>query len=158
MKDTIKIENLQMDFDFGTDVKVARILEQSRLTGQRIRIFYGDTETGRDWLEEYDVIGKVGRSTGTFKIPLLINNSRSLGGGSISTNRILRIIDVKTKRELYKHEKYVTPILVQCESQNPEYAIEIRNALKDNEVHARFKTVGSAARWLDFMHGKRMCK
>lgn len=52
---TVKIENLQMDFVFGTDVKVARILEQSRLTGQRIRIFYGDVETGRDWLDEYDV-------------------------------------------------------------------------------------------------------
>lgn len=36
-----------------TPPEVRELLEHYRLTKQRIRVFYGDTETGKDWQEEY---------------------------------------------------------------------------------------------------------
>ena len=66
-------------FNLDTPVKVRRILEQYRKSGKAIRLFYGDVERGEDWLEENDVVGKIGRSSGTFKIPILLQNGESWG-------------------------------------------------------------------------------
>ena len=57
----------------------------------RLHISLGDTATGLDWLEENDVCGYVGRSMGPIKVPLLIANRRSLGGGAILDHCIVRI-------------------------------------------------------------------
>ena len=70
---------------------VIRVLENAMRTNKRIRVFYGDTETGRDWMEIYDTIGTIGRSCGQNKIPLLIKNSRSYGGCAILTDCIVKI-------------------------------------------------------------------
>ena len=59
------------------------LLERIRLNGWRVHFYWGDTETGQDWGDMYDVTGKLGRSTGPKKIPILLHNSRSLGGTHI---------------------------------------------------------------------------
>lgn len=74
-----------------TSDAVIRVLENARLNNRRVRIFYGDRETGRDWMEIYDTIGTIGRSCGMVKIPLLIKNSRSMGGGAILDHCIVKI-------------------------------------------------------------------
>lgn len=75
---------------------------------QRVRIFLGDTKTGKDWFESYDTIGYIGRSCGTVKIPLLIRNTRSMGGGAILDHCIVKItVDKKT---VYQHPNYHCPI------------------------------------------------
>ena len=56
---------------------------------QRIRFFYG--ENGKPWNEECDTIGHVGRTTGSMKVPILIKNSKSTGGGEIIVSLIIRI-------------------------------------------------------------------
>lgn len=90
-----------------TSDEVIRVLENSRKNNSRIRVFYGDTETGRDWLEIYDTIGTVGRSTGDINIPLLIKTTRSFGGGALLDHCIVKItID---KRVVYKNPKYYLP-------------------------------------------------
>ena len=95
---------------------VIRVLENAMRTNKRIRIFYGDTETGRDWMEIYDTIGTIGRSCGQNKIPLLIKNSRSYGGGAILTHCIVKItID---KEIVYKHPKYYLPEMEIKEASN----------------------------------------
>lgn len=68
---------------------------------KRYRFDYGDTETKKSWNQVYDIDGYIGRSTGTTKIPLLIHNKRSIGGGQILTNRILSITEIKTKKIIY---------------------------------------------------------
>ena len=90
-----------------TSDEVIRVLENSRKNNSRIRVFYGDTETGRDWLEIYDTIGTVGRSMGDIKIPLLIKTVRSFCGGALLDYCIVKItID---KRVVYKNPKYHLP-------------------------------------------------
>ena len=140
-----------------TSSRVATLLNNLSMSQQRVRLVYGDINTGKDWLEEYDVIGTVGRSTGTKQIPLLINNSRSLGGGAILDHCILKIVDVKSKCVLYQHEKYIKPeFTIQygtSAGHGYNYAV-----LCNNIVQANFKTEKQAKNYIDFMLCKRMKK
>lgn len=98
-------------FSPGTPAPVREILERYRKSGQRIRLYYGDPETGRDWLEEYDTIGQVGRSTGITKVPLLLTRRNASGGGAILDDCIVKLQDVETKRVLWQHPGYSQPEL-----------------------------------------------
>lgn len=91
-----------------TPVEVVRALNAARQARTRIRLRLGDVETGKDWLEEFDVEGYVGNSTGPLKVPLLVHNRRSSGGGAILDHCILRIIETRTGRVLYSHFAYHT--------------------------------------------------
>lgn len=88
-----------------TDPRVIDILENCRINKHRIRVVYGDVVTGVSWEERFDVTGTVGRSTGEMKIPLMIHNKRSMGGGSILTHCIIGIRHSTSKEWLYKHPK-----------------------------------------------------
>lgn len=83
----------------NTPDKVIEVLEKVRASRTRIQVDYGH-ENGQSWGERYDITGYVGRSTGTQKIPLLVHNSRSLGGGSLLTNCIVKIVTSKGKKVL----------------------------------------------------------
>lgn len=72
-----------------TPVIVCDILEESRISKHRIKIYYGDVKTGTPWSDF--VTCHVGRSTGRVKIPLAIKTSRSLGGEAILDNCIIKI-------------------------------------------------------------------
>lgn len=99
-----------ISFDARTPDKVCNIL--ARHCGgrnQRVRIFLGDTTTGKDWCEVYDTIGYIGRSTGTVKIPLMVATARSLGGGAILDHCIVKItIDKET---VYQHPKKLLKLI-----------------------------------------------
>jgi hypothetical protein len=69
---------------------VVEALERARANCSRIRIYYGDLITGRDWLEEHDVEGYLGNSLGPLKVPLLICNRRSLGGAALLDHCIVK--------------------------------------------------------------------
>lgn len=84
-----------------TPLEVCDILEESRISRTRIKIFYGDAKTGKEWGDTFS--GVVGRSTGSIKIPLEIKTSRSLGGGALLDNCIVKITSTtKPYRTLYK--------------------------------------------------------
>jgi len=88
-------------YSVNTNDKVIEVLERCRNNRTRILIDYGDVQTKESWNEVYDISGYVGRSNGTYKVPLLIHNSRSLGGGAILTDCILSIKESKGKRVLF---------------------------------------------------------
>lgn len=88
-------------YHIDTNDKVIEVLERCRLNRTRIVLDYGDVETKVSWNEVYDVSGYVGRSNGDSKIPILVYNSRSIGGGSLSSHHILSIKESKGKRVLY---------------------------------------------------------
>ena len=87
-----------------TNNKIIEVLENARKNGARIRVFYGDTITGEDWLEDNDTIGAISRTFGNVKSPILLKRKNSTGGGLILTENIVKItID---KKIYYIHDKY----------------------------------------------------
>lgn len=141
-------------YDARTPLEVAKVLSRLMSSSARIRIWLGDPETGKAWDEESDVVGYVGRSTGSIKIPLLVHSERSSGGPAMLDNAIIRI-DTTTGHTLYQHPKFHTS----------EYKVEPAHSLgfteavmADGSIHAQFKKPGQAQRWIDFMTGRRYNK
>jgi hypothetical protein len=93
-------------YNSETSKEVIDVLENARKNKIRIVVDYGDIETGKSWNEEFGVCGYVGRSTGKIKIPLLVYNKRSFGGGGILDSCIIKISTSAGKKVLYQHEKY----------------------------------------------------
>ena len=87
-----------------TSAKVIDVLERCRQIGARIVLDYGDVETGVSWDEKYDITGRVGRSRGRVKVPLLLYNRRSIGGGSILSQCIIGIKESRGGKVLYSWE------------------------------------------------------
>jgi len=93
-------------YHIDTPMEVIRILESYRDRNERLHLCYGDSETGRDWNEIYDIDGYIGRSTGRIKVPLLVHNSRSMGGSAILDHCIVKIQTARGKVTLYEHPTY----------------------------------------------------
>lgn len=141
-------------YDTRTPETVVRILEQCRANRTRIQLHYGDTEilAGRDWHEENDTTGRVSRSTGTIKIPILVHNARSTGGGAILDHCIVGIRTTgKNGRWLYKHPQYRAKMFeVHAVDCSRGYVCEVR---ADGEPVARFKTSQAAFRYISKVSG-----
>lgn len=137
-------------YDPGTPPQVRRILENARASKARIRVFYGDAETGRDWLEELDTMGRVSGTTGSIRSPILVCNSRSTSGGIILSACIVKITIDKAVQ--YMHPRYHLPEFKVEPSDIEDYA---ENVLVDGKIHARFKKPGQAENWIKFMRGER---
>ncbi len=93
-------------YNSTTNDEVIRILEICRQNKTRIVLDYGDVNTGKSWGETNDITGYIGRSTGSIKIPILVHNKRSMGGGAILDSSIVRIVTSLGKCELYCHSNY----------------------------------------------------
>ena len=132
-----------------TNSKVVSVLENSRINRKRIRIFYGDVATGQDWNEENDVMGSIGRSMGPVKIPLLIHNSRSIGGGGILDHCIVKIMQGRTV--LYQHDTYFMKNLTIVTTTDKEYKYHVDF---DNTRTASFKNEEKMKRYVAFITGK----
>lgn len=138
-KTTYKIYPSGTAYHIETPTRVCEILENARISGNRIQIYYGDVKTGKNWNEEHDTRGTIGRSTGTVKIPLLIATSRSHGGGAILDHCIVKI---RGKYGIiYKCENYKESSFEIVPSDLPEYT---HNVLIDGELYSRHKSERSA--------------
>lgn len=93
-----------------TTHEMIEILEHIRLSGRRFRFHWGDTKTGVDWGDHYDVTGTLGRSMGSMKVPILLHNRTSSGGGAILDHCIVRIRHANKKDggDIYRHPNYHT--------------------------------------------------
>ena len=131
-----------------TPQAVINALEIARRNNSRIRLFYGDIQTGKSWGDEYETIGTIGRSTGTQKIPLLIKSARSMGGSGILAHCIVRI--TQDKRVIYSHPTFHTPGYSIGESTYIELPFGV---FADGENTANFPTMEKAQRYIDFMTG-----
>lgn len=140
-------------YDPETPEAVQRVLNLSMCNDARLRLYCGDTTTGRSWLEEYDTIGRVSRTMGPLKSPLLLVNRRSHGGGIILSGAIIGIQNAQTKAWLYRHPKFHVPELTARDSEMEGFETEV---LVESKVHARFKTRARADAWMQFMRGERM--
>jgi hypothetical protein len=157
-------------FDFNTPAKVRNIIERYRKEGGRLRVFYGDSQTGRDWLDEYDVVGEVSRSTGVMQIPLLVGKGED-GSSGMLDSCIVRILDAETREELYRHKTYLLPEMeirqvgdqmttthadkppVTMKSLGYSHGVFVQEKDGQFSNHANFKSYGKAAQWVAFMSG-----
>ncbi|MFZ4582578.1 MAG: hypothetical protein ACOYM7_08000 [Paludibacter sp.] len=155
MKSTYLVQD-QFSFTSDTDIKVMHVINQLFKNKFRFRLWYGDTETGESWSEEYDTIGTVGRSTGTVKIPLLIKRSNSYGGMAILTGSIIKIVNIETGFALYVHPKFNQKqfYTLYAEPVNSDFM----NVLCEGNIYASNLTVARACKLADFMNGARHSK
>jgi hypothetical protein len=138
----------------GTPDKVAKVLERYRRTRAPVRLFLGDTQTGRDWCEENDVVGTIGRSTGSMKVPLLLPFGDCFGG-AILTASVIRIMDVESNKDVWRTGSYQLPDLqIQPCKDSPGYAWEV---VRDAQVQARFKQIIDAGEYVAFLQGDSAC-
>lgn len=162
-------------FDPDTPFEVRRVLERYRRSENTLRIFYGDTKTGRDWMEENEVRGRVGRSNGIFKVPLMVEPGES-GGPAMLDSCIVRMQDGRTGRELYRHPLYNLPemeirstegITVSWHQGKPPkllsemgytHGVWVRDEKGEFSNHANFKSYGKACRYVAFITGESVCK
>lgn len=92
-------------YNKATPKEVIDILEESQVNETRLLFDFGDVKTGKSWGETCDIRGRVGRSTGDIKIPLLIATCRSLGGGALLDDCIVKISLSKGGKVLYNINK-----------------------------------------------------
>jgi hypothetical protein len=128
---------------------VIDILETLRQNQRKVRLFYGDTQTGQSWFDEHDVVGYIGRSTGSIKVPLLIPPGE-IGGPAILDQCIIRINTAR--KVLYQHEQFRTGAFALVRGKFKRLPWEV---LIDQAVFARFQEKRQAQRYMDFMQGKR---
>lgn len=135
-----------------TPAAVIEVLERARQNRTRIHVSYGDRTSGLDWLEEFDAHGYVGRSMGPVKVPLLIANRRSLGGGAMLDNCIVRIRASAGGRILYQHSSYHFGTLAIRPKGEPVTLPDGRklhiDVVRDGELHASFENMDKARRWV----------
>jgi hypothetical protein len=90
---------------------VCSVLESARRIGATLRLFVGDPLTGRDWMCCNDALGRIGRSDGPMRVPILMPTNGQHGGGAILVANLVRIVDADTRTELYRHPGYHQPAL-----------------------------------------------
>jgi hypothetical protein len=130
-------------FHIDTDNEICRILDEAIQSKKRLKIYLGDTKTGRDWNEEYNTTGRIGRSTGTIKIPLMIHSSRSYGGAAILDYCIVKIKDIATGRTLFHVPNYYNGEfkIVPCNHLTTDYT---HSVMINDRLYSNHKSLRSA--------------
>jgi hypothetical protein len=154
-----KLDDNATWFDARTPAEVQQILEDARNSGDIMRVFVGDVQTGRDWLDEYDTIGRIGRSSDWMKLPQVVPNGQSEGPALLS-ECIVRIFNVTKGTEVYRHPTYHTPKMELAEAasydQADGYTHCVKMQCKDGNMESscNFKSHAAASDWLAFMDGQ----
>ena len=130
-----------ISFKEETSQEVCNVLSYCMETRKRVKLTYGDVKTGKSWNEDLDICGRIGKSTGEIKVPLLIHNVRSSGGGAICDDSIIKIACTETGKILYQANNYQKQEFKIVPSDLPQYAF---NVLIDGEIWSRHKTERAA--------------
>jgi len=142
-------------YPYDTPAPVVAELEVAIKLDRRIRVWLGDKETGKAWPEEYDVIGKVSRSMGPIKVPILLENNTSQAGGAVLTSSVVAIAHGPGTVRAYEHPGFDLGTWTIEPSKFHGYK---RDVCCNDELVARFKTEVSAQRYIGFMTGLRWTK
>ncbi len=140
-------------FDSTVPYPVRKEIDSAIASGRRIRLFLGDPQTGRDWAEEYDVMGRVSRSMGPLRTPILLENSSSIGGGTILCANVLKIVDTHSRAVRYQHAKY-TPPKFRLEDGAQGTLVYREDVCGKPDLMARFDAHAGAQAYVDFMLGR----
>ena len=140
---TYKVSEDGTYYDSETPDSLIEILERARINKTRLKFYLGDKETGKDWMEEDSKLGKIGRSTGQVKIPIIIKNVYSCGGEAILTDCIVKLTTSPGRVPLYQHPKYHQPKMEILEDGDGKYSHAI---IIGGDVYSRHTSLLSAKR------------
>ena len=132
-----------------TPETVIAVLENHRRNQRKIRLFYGNTQTGQSWLDEYDVVGCIGRSTGPIKVPLLIPPG-DIGGPALLDHCLIGIDS--PRKVLYQHDRFHVGEITLTQGRLKRLPWEV---WIDQALQARFQAKRAAEHYIDFLQGKR---
>ena len=138
-------------FTPGTELAVIVLVSLAVKTGQRVRIWYGDPQTGESWEIEDNVTGVIVEGPEGLSLKKQVTSKYSR---LIPTDCIVRLIIGSV--EVYKHPDF----------RQPEYCIEEQEKFtpapwwvsehRSMIVVKRFYTRVEAERWIEYMKGQRM--
>jgi len=125
-----------------TNVKVINALENARQMNYRVKIYLGDIATGKCWNEEFETFGYVHLCKGyAAYFPILVNNTRSYGGGTILDNCIIKIKESKGNHVLYQADNFQQPNIEIKKSTENGYS---HSLYIDGELYSNHKSEKSA--------------
>lgn len=140
-------------YDLRTPGTVKAVLETVRLSGQRIRLFYGDPQSGRAWLRDRHLVGILGHSEGAMLMPVLFFSKQATKGNPVLAHEIVRIMDVTSRADLYRHPRFHLPAMKITPFEQGDFQVAVR---ADGVVVRRFKTSEEAQTWIEFVSGDRL--
>lgn len=165
---TYRVSESGTHYDKHTSDEVIHVLEGLIKSKTRVRIHYGFArpeeikpssfhKLGEDWLESSDTDGYIGRSTGIHKIPLIVNNKRSLGGPALLTESIVLIeTTCKRRKVLYKHKAYNCPKLLLDYDADSRRHWQVKIEKFSSEPFASFSTPKAAKSFIGrFQHAEK---
>lgn len=76
------------------------------LRSRRVRVWYGNEQTGRAWNDMHNVAGYIGRTLDRYPRPALMSFKSSVEGEVLTTNKIVRIDIVETGETVYAHDNF----------------------------------------------------
>jgi hypothetical protein len=143
-------------FHPDTVAQVARLLDSHIASGEKVRLFLGDAATGAAWHEENDVVGRIGRSMGPCKVPLMVGGKDS-GGPALLDHCIVGVL-AKGGAWLWKHP---TLDLGQWAAEPIDHTARSGSrfqgaALVNGTLYSRHTSLQGAQRLVDFMLGRRL--
>lgn len=143
-------------YSYKTDHRCIEVLERFRNSKDLIRVFLGDPETGRSWLEESHIAGRIGRSTGKpdWKIPLIVGPGED-GGPGLLDACIVALQNSKLGW-LWRHPRFHVPEL-RCIHFGPpnRYGVEVMTEHGNWITQATFPTQHGRMLYLALMRGER---
>lgn len=127
---------------------LAEALETCRRKDCTVRLVLGDTFTGDSSFDEYGVIGRIGRSCGPLKVPLLLPSLQPCGE-PVNCDRVLAVLEWETGLPVFRHENYRPPELrlAYSEDGTPWHVTH-----RDKTI-ARFDDISKAGVYIAFMRG-----
>lgn len=120
----------------------------------RLHIHSGNDQTGEDWISDFESRGTIGRSHGVEPVPLIISSTRSMGGGPVYGDSIVRIRTAPLGRELYRHPTYhhqpirVLPLPEPLASGSRSLTHEVRWGQPGEGAARRFFSEKAARQWV----------
>lgn len=136
-----------------TNPNVATAIERCIRNQNPIRFFYGDPETGCDWLEENGIVGRVSRSSGPFRCPILIPDGE-VGGDIIPSANVLKIIRADNGNVIWISPAYKEPDF--SITKEPDgFNVRVNDGAR---TIARFRSYGSACAYVAYMTGDSVCQ
>lgn len=145
----------QTFFARAASPELRKILEKIRKDETVIRVWYGDPATGLSDLQENDTIGRVGRSRGAQKIPLLLP-AHQHSGGALGEGSLLCIRRESDGLILWQHKRFHLPQLMIERIDLPPYkfAVIYASLVHATTEHSRHRSYAEACGLLAWLAGE----